>query len=154
MFKRSNRLIKLIGLLTFTGLLSACATTAADADPNINNQQAKIPQGLLYGAAADMVTTEIGMETVKGVRELNPLGVVGAHAAKAVYIYGFRPWISDARELYESDRIVASMWLGGSVNNVFVVLAKKSALVAASPLVLGVSIWWIYENYPQQPADK
>lgn len=125
---------RLIIGIVLAGLLTACTTTY---EP--------VPNRLLLTAAADTVTTHIGL--ANGAHEMNPLGPNGAFVGKLVYIFGLRNYVNES-DRETADRIVGSMWLGAAVNNLLVVVFPTASL---APIVMGIGAgYWSYRRSADQ----
>ena len=123
---------RLITAALVVGLSTACTTTT---EP--------IPDRLLLTAAADTVSTHVGI--ARGAYEMNPLGPDGVFVAKLAYIFGLRHYLNESDRI-RADHILGSIWLGAAVNNVMVMLLPTPVGV---PVVAGVGAgYWAYKNYP------
>jgi hypothetical protein len=127
--------IRLIIGIILASLLTACTTTTNEP----------IPDRLLLTAAADTVTTHIGI--ANGAYEMNPLGPNGVLVAKLAYIFGIRNYLN-ASDQARADHIFGSVWLGAAVNNVMVMVFPASAV---APIVLGIGAgYWSYTTDPSK----
>ena len=126
-------LIKLFTTIALTACLYGCATTSNDSTYSVYRHDPNA------AAVADLVTTAAALG--RGAHELNPMGVNGAIAAKALYLFGIRPGLG-AEERAASDRFASAVWYGGAANNLVLIIFPSAGMTSVA-----VGLWAGWTTY-------
>lgn len=105
---------------------------------NCYASEKEITPTLLEAAIADTVTTQIGLNS--GAIELNPIGFYGATIVKGILLFVINDKLEED-DKYFIEKAGSSLWMGGAVNNVFVILHSAPFIAAASGIITAIVIW-------------